>query len=104
MLVITRRCVMNSKVMAERGSISREPPAKLLHVSNMTISRIKSGKQDLTGSWLQRLAQVFELSPLVLLHIAVLAEIQNDVEPVAPKAASTRSPRRSPNGTSIFLA
>jgi transcriptional regulator with XRE-family HTH domain len=56
--------------------------AKLLDVSKMTISRIESGKQDLTVSWLQRLARVFGVSPSELFDFAGLTEVQSDVEPV----------------------
>jgi transcriptional regulator with XRE-family HTH domain len=66
---------------------SQERLAELLDVSKMTISRIESGKQDLTVSWLQRLARVFEVSALALLEFAALAEIQSDVEPVAAEGS-----------------
>jgi putative transcriptional regulator len=66
---------------------SQEHLAKQLHVSKMTISRIESGKQDLTVSWLQRLARVFEVFTLDLLDFAALADIQSDVEPVAAEGS-----------------
>jgi putative transcriptional regulator len=66
---------------------SQEHLAKLLHVSKMTISRIESGKQDLTISWLERLASIFEVSALSLLEFAALADIQSEVEQVAAEGS-----------------
>jgi transcriptional regulator with XRE-family HTH domain len=45
-----------------------------------TIQRLETGRTELTVEWLMLLANILEVSPLDLLGIAVIAQLQNEVE------------------------
>jgi transcriptional regulator with XRE-family HTH domain len=50
------------------------------HTAQSTIQRLETGKTDLTLEWIMLLANILEVSPLDLLGIAVIAQLQNEVE------------------------
>lgn len=82
----------------EKRGLSQPALARLLDMSQANLSRLETGKQQLTEDLMQRLAEALDVAPIDLLPLAIVAALQDDVAAAnidaAPEVAAVLKQRQ----------
>lgn len=74
------------KELREGQGLSQEQLAKRVGTSQPQIKRLETGDRRLTEDWMRRVAKALGVRPADLISVAVLAELEDEVEPFFPDA------------------